>query len=129
MSTFNIGRQNAANIQNIGGDAVIHGGIQASASWETLELRRAIERARDGLGELGLPQAVQEGVSRSLEAAANEAAQPRPDRHGVAEHLAAAATTLREADALVDAGGEVVGALRRAVSLLGPIGVALVGAL
>ena len=44
MSTFNIGRQNAANIQNIGGDAVIHGGIQASASWETLELRRAIER-------------------------------------------------------------------------------------
>lgn len=129
MTTFNIGQQNAASIQNIGGDAVIHGGIQATASWETLELRRAIARARDGLGELGLPQPVFEGVNRSLEAAANEAAQPKPDRCGVAEHLAAATTALREADALVDAGSNVVGSLRRAVALLGPIGLAVVGAL
>jgi hypothetical protein len=129
MSTFNIGQQNAANIQNIGGDAVMHGGIQATATWETLELRRAIARARDGLGELALPQAVHEDVNRSLEAAANEAAQPKPDRHDVAEHLAAATATLREADALVDAGSNVVGGLRRAVAMLGPIGLALVGAL
>jgi hypothetical protein len=100
-----------------------------TVSWETLELRRAIARARDGLGELGLPQAVHEDVNRSLEAAANEAAQPKPNRHDVAEHLAAATTTLREAGALVDAGTDVVGGLRRAVSLLGPIGLALVGAL
>ena len=129
MSTFNIGQQNAANIQNIGGDAVIHGGIQATASWETLELRRAIARARDGLSELALPQPVLEDVNRSLEAAANEAAQPKPDRHDVAEHLAAATATLREAGALVDAGSNVVDGLRRAVALLGPIGLALVGAL
>jgi hypothetical protein len=129
VSTFNIGQQNAANIQNIGGDAVMHGGIQATATWETLELRRAIARARDGLGELALPQAVHEDVNRSLEAAANEAAQPKPDRHDVAEHLAAATATLREADALVDAGSNVVGGLRRAVAMLGPIGLALVGAL
>jgi hypothetical protein len=129
MSTFNIGQQNAANIQNIGGDAVIHGGIQATASWETLELRRAIARAREGLGELDLPQPVLEDVNRSLEAASNEAARPKPDRHDVAEHLAAATTTLREAGALVDAGSNVVHSLRRAVALLGPIGFALVGAL
>ena len=129
MTTFNIGQQNAANIQNIGGDAVIHGGVQATATWDTLELRRAIARARDGLGELALPQAVHEDVNRSLEAAANEAAQPKPDRHDVAEHLAAATATLKEADALVDAGSEVVGGLRRAVAMLGPIGLALVGAL
>ena len=125
--TFDIETQTAAASTNIGGDAVIQGGIQAS--WETLELRRAIARARDGLGELGLPQAVHEDVNRSLEAAANEAAHPKPNRHDVAEHLAAATNTLREANALVDAGGNVVGALRRAVSLLGPIGLALVGAL
>jgi hypothetical protein len=98
-------------------------------SWETLELRRAIARAREGLEEVALPQVVHEEVHRSLEAAANEAAQPKPDRYDVAEHLAAATNTLREADALVDAGGNVVGALRRAVALLGPIGIALVGAL
>ena len=101
----------------------------AAASWETLELRRAIARARDGLGELALPQPVLEDVNRSLEAAADEAARPKPDRHDVAEHLAAATTTLREAGVLVDAGADVVGGLRRAVSLLGPIGRALVGAL
>ena len=129
MSTFNIGQQNAANIQNIGGDAVIHGGIQATASWETLELRRAIARAQDGLEELALPEHVLANVSRSLEAAADEAAQAKPDRHDVAEHLAAATTRLKEAGALADAGSDVVGALRRAVALLGPIGIALVGAL
>ena len=129
MATFNIGQQNAANIQNIGGDAVIHGGVQASASWETLELRRAFAQAREGLGELALPQPVFEEANRSLEAAANEAAQPKPDRHGVAEHLAASTTTLKEAGALVDAGTTVVDGLRRAVTLLGPIGLALVGAL
>jgi hypothetical protein len=99
-----------------------------TVSWETLELRRAIARARDGLGELGLPQAVHEDVNRSLEAAANAAAHPKPDRYDVAEHLAAATTTLREAGAL-DAGTDFVGGLRRAVSLLGPIGLALVGTL
>ena len=129
MATFNIGQQNAANIQNIGGDAVIHGGVQASASWEMLELRRAIAQAREGLGELALPQPVLEDVNRSLEAAANEAALPSPDRHGVAEHLAATTTTLKEAGALVDAGTTVGDGLRRAVALLGPIGLALVGAL
>jgi hypothetical protein len=129
MATFNIGQQNAASIQNIGGDAVIHGGVQASASWETLELRRAIAQAREGLGELALPQPVLEDVNRSLEAAANEAARPKPDRHRVAEHLAASTTTLKEAGALADAGTTVGDGLRRAVALLGPIGLALVGAL
>ena len=126
--TFDIETHAAAAITNVGGDAVDRGGVHY-ASWETLELRRAIARAREGLGELALPQPVLEDVSRSLEAAAHEAAQPKPDRYGVAEHLAAATITLREADALVDAGTDVVVSLRRAVALLGPIGLALVGPL
>lgn len=129
MSTFNIGQQNAASIQNIGGDAVFQGGIQATASWETLELRRAIAQAQAGLGELALPQPVHEDVNRSLEAAANEAEQPEPDRREVAGHLGTAAKTLTDAGALVDSGNKVAGSLRHAVTLLGPIGLALVGAL
>jgi hypothetical protein len=129
MATFNIGQQNAASIQNIGGDAVFHGGIEATASWETLELRRAIAQARDGLGELSLPPPVLEDVNRSLEAAASKAEELKPDRHDVAEHLATATKTLTEAGALVDSGTKVADCLRRAVALLGPIGIALVGAL
>lgn len=101
----------------------------ASASWETLELRRAIARAQESLDELALPRPVLEDVTRSLEAAANAAAQSRPDRYDVAEHLAAATTRLRKAGALADSDSDLVGSLRRAVALLGPIGIALVGAL
>ena len=47
MANFNIGQQNAASIQNIGGDAVIEGGIHAYATWEVVELRRVIARAQE----------------------------------------------------------------------------------
>ena len=68
-------------------------------------------------------------VNESLGAAAQEAAQSTPNRYCVAEHLGAAATTLREAGALLGAGTTVLEALRRAAALLGPIGVAVIGAL
>ena len=129
MSTFNIGQQNAANIQNIGGDAVIEGGIHASASWETLELRRTISSAQEGVAELALSPDVRAAVTQALDEAAREAALPKPDKHDVAQHLGAAARTLDQAGALVGAGTSVVEALRRAVTLLGPIGVAIIGAL
>jgi DNA-binding FadR family transcriptional regulator len=126
MANFNIGQQNAASIQNIGGDAVIEGGIHASATWEILELRRVIERVQAGVAALELPPPTLEAVNQSLDAAAREAAQAKPDKHDVAEHLGTAARTLEEAGALVGAGTSVVEALRRAAGLLGPVGAALI---
>ncbi len=70
MSTFNFGHQNAASIQNIGGDARIEGGIHASATWETLELRRTIAQTREEVAGLRLSPPVLETVSHSLDAAA-----------------------------------------------------------
>ena len=78
MATFNIGQQNAASIQNIGGDAVIEGGIHASATWEVVELRRVIARAQQGVAALELPPPTLEAVNQELDAAAREAAQPKP---------------------------------------------------
>ena len=129
MATFNIGQQNAANIQNIGGDAVIHGSVHASASWEVVELRRTIARAMDEVAELGLSPDVLQPVNQALDLAAEEAAKPKPDKHDVAQHLGTATRTLQEAGALVDAGPKVTQTLRRAVSLLGPVGLAVVGAI
>jgi hypothetical protein len=126
MTNFNIGQQNAASIQNIGGDAVIEGGIHASATWEIVELRRVIERVQEGVAELQLAPPTLEAVNQSLEAAAQEASQPKPDKHDVAEHLGNAARTLKEADALVGAGTSVLESLRRAAGLLGPVGAALI---
>jgi hypothetical protein len=129
VSTFNIGQQNAASIQNIGGDAVIEGGIHITATWEVLELRRTIVRAQEAVDSLALAPKALDQVNESLAAAAREAAQARPNRYCVAEHLGAATSTLREAGALVGAGTTVLEALRRAAGLLGPIGVAVIGAL
>jgi hypothetical protein len=126
MTNFNIGQQNAASIQNIGGDAVIEGDIHATAAWEVLELRRVIDRVRQEVAALDLPPPAVEAVNQSLEAAAQEAAQTKPDRHEVAEHLGNATRTLKEADALVGAGTSVLESLRRAAELLGPVGAALI---
>jgi hypothetical protein len=103
--------------------------VSFTVTWEVLELRRTIARAQEAVDGLAMPHATLERVSDSLNAAAQEAAQPTPNRYCVAEHLAAAANALREAGALVGGGATVLEALRRAAQLLGPIGVAVIGTL
>lgn len=75
MTTFNIGTQNAASIQNVAGDSVVEGGLHASATWETVELRAAIGRVQEEVAGLSLP-----AVDQALSAAASEVAQARPDK-------------------------------------------------
>ena len=129
MATFNIGQQNAASIQNIGGNATIEGGLHAEATWETVELRRTIARAREEVARLGLSPSQLETVNGSLDAAAREATATRPDRYEVGEHLGAAAHVLKEAGALVGAGAALFQTLHRATELLGPAGLATIGAI
>ena len=129
MDEVTFGQQNAASIQNIGGDATIEDGIYAEATWETIELRRTIARAREEVTRLGLSPSELETVNGSLDAAAQEAAATRPDRYEVGEHLGAAARVLKEGGALVGAGAALFQALRRATELLGPAGLATVGAI
>jgi hypothetical protein len=96
--------------------------------WETLELRRTIAWAQAEVANLRLTPPALEAVNQSLDAAAREAAEARPDRYRVAEHLGAAARTLEESGAL-GAGTTVRSALRRATQLLGPAGLAAIGSL
>jgi hypothetical protein len=96
-----------------------------SPTWETLELRRTIVRTQEAVGALGLTTPARESVNRSLDAASEEAAVEKPDRYEVGEHLAAAATALKEDGALA-AGTSVIQALRRATELLGPAGLATI---
>ena len=98
----------------------------ANPTWETVELRRTIARARAEVAALLLSPRVFETVNQSLEAATQEAAAERPDRYEVGEHLGAAAHTLKDAGALVGADKGVVQSLCRAVELLGPAGLATI---
>ena len=121
--SFDIETQATAALTNNGSDQRIYAG------WEVLELRRTIARAQEGAAGLELSSAALDAVNESLDAAAHEAAKLSPDRYLVAEHLGKAANILQEAGAFLGAGETVLEALRRAAGLLGPIGVAVIGAL
>ena len=102
--------------------------VETQATWETVELRREIARAREEVAGLGLSDPELRAVNVSLAAAAREAAVTRPDRYEVGEHLGAATRVLKEAGALVGAGAALFQSLLRATELLGPAGLATVGA-
>jgi hypothetical protein len=122
MATFNIGAQNAASIQNIGGDAVIQGGLYAHASFEIHELRVAIADAREHAADMELPPEVRGPLDRALASAADEAARERPDKGRLANLLGTAARTLTDAGTVATAGTALIQTLRRAAMLLGPVG-------
>lgn len=124
MTTFNIGSQNAASIQNISGDSVVEGGLHVSASWQTAELRDAIDSARTEAAGYGLP-----AVDRALSAASAEATRPQLDNVRVAALLNSATRGLRDAGAVVDATTSLGESLRRAASVLGPVGAAVLALL
>jgi hypothetical protein len=129
MTTFNIGTQNAATVQNIGGGLTVYGGIHGSARWQSLQVRAEIERAIDEVARIPLEPEARAGVDGALTAAAADAAAPDGDRNRVAELLAAATGTLREAGALANAGTGLAVALRRAAALLGPLGASILALL
>jgi hypothetical protein len=98
-----------------GGDAVVEGGVHAAATWQTVELRLAIDRVRTEAAGFGLSN-----VDEALAAASAEADKPSPDKDRVAGFLRTAVLGLREAGALVDEGSALARALRRSASVLGP---------
>src|SRR5206468_1121025 len=65
MSTFSIGTQNAASINNVAGDMVIHGGLHASAAW-SYEFQSEIARALDELPRLPLTASVRASAGDAL---------------------------------------------------------------
>jgi hypothetical protein len=125
MTTFNIGSQNAASIQNIGGDAVIHGGVQASAT-QHIDLRGAISRVQAEAATVPLKPPARVTVDCALSAAAAEAASEAPDRGRVAELLGTATRALHRAGAFGAGAATLVEAIRQAATVLGPAGQAAV---
>ena len=122
MTTFNVGAQNAASIQNIGGGAVIYGAIHASATLEQRELRVVIGRAREQAAELELPADVRAQLDRALTSAEAEAARRHPDEGRLVGLIGSAGRILKESGTAATGGTALIETLRRAAELLGPIG-------
>jgi hypothetical protein len=122
VTTFNIGSQNAASIQNIGGDAVIYGGVQANATFDQRELRVVIGRAREQAAVLELPADVRAQLDRALVCAEAEAGRRHPDEGRLVGLIGSGGRILKEADTVAAGGTALIETLRRAAELLGPVG-------
>jgi hypothetical protein len=112
MTTFNIGSQNAASIQNVGGDMVVHDGIHGTANVHLIELRAQLAQLRDEIDRIALPAESRTRASEALAEAEAEAAAPVPRSNRIARALR------RVTEALNDAGVDVVRALTGALSLV-----------
>jgi hypothetical protein len=111
MTTFNIGSQSAASIQNVGGDMVVQDGIHGTASVHLVELRVQLGQLRDEIDRLALPAETRALASEALAEAEAEAAAPTPRSNRMAHALR------RVREALNEAGVDVVRTLAGAVSL------------
>lgn len=116
MTTFNIGGQNAASIQNVGGNMVVHDGVHATATMHLIELRGQLAELRAEIDRLALPESSRLSVSEALTEAEAEAAAPAPRPNRIAGALGRVRKTLN------DAGVDVVRTLAGAVSLVALLG-------
>ena len=112
MTTFNIGSQNAASIQNVGGNMVVHDGMHGTANVHLIELRAQLAALREDIDQLALPAESHTLASEALAEAEAEAAAPVPRSNRIAHALRRVNETLN------DAGIDVVRALSGALSLV-----------
>jgi hypothetical protein len=118
MTTLNIGSQNAGSIENVGGDMVVHGGIQGNANVHILALRDRLAELKGEVDRLSMPAASRAAGSEGLADAEAEAAaaDPRPNR--IRESLQRVTAALEDGGALATAGVGLARALGSAVSLV-----------
>lgn len=128
MTTFEIGSQNAASIQNVGGDLTI-GELHVEAAWSAVEVRQELERLREKLARAALLPERRAAAEEAVGAAAAEAGLPAPSRGRIAELLHEATTVVGDAGGLATAGTGLVESLRRTATLLGPAGKTLLALL
>jgi hypothetical protein len=112
MTTFNIGSQNAASIQNVAGDMVVEGGNHATANVQLIELRGQLAQLREDIDRLALPVETRAAASEALAEAEAEAATSTPRSNRIARALRRVQETLN------DAGVDVVRTLAGAITLV-----------
>ena len=124
MTSFEIGTQTAASIQNVGGDLTI-GSLQVEASWSAAVVREELAELRKLVAGAPLPSPDRFAAQTAVAAAEAEAAGPAPDRERISHLLQRATHVLGDAGALTKAGTGLLEALGRAAVALGPAGKAL----
>ncbi|MFI5592413.1 hypothetical protein ACIA5G_45695 [Amycolatopsis sp. NPDC051758] len=115
--TFNIGSQHAANINNVAGDQVIHGGQAGYA-----DSRALLDRVRQEVGTLRLPPPLLTRVNAELEAINADLGTPRSDKQAAAGRLGRLVSLLKSAGVLATSGSGLVTSLTALANSFGALG-------
>jgi hypothetical protein len=126
--TFNIGNQNAANINNVGRDQHITGG-QTGIVVTSEQALQALANLRAGLQATRLDPAMSVAADTELRDIEAGFRQPEPDRTRIAPTLERLTRILLAAGSLVSAGSALVGPLGVLVHWLGALGAPILGLL
>jgi hypothetical protein len=118
MSTFNIGSQNAASIQNVGGDMVVHDGVHVRANVRVIEFRDRLGELRQEIDRLDLPAEHRAAAAAALDEAAAEAAAPAPRAKRIADCMRRVGETIDGAGVLASAAACALHAVTSALALV-----------
>jgi hypothetical protein len=126
--TFNIGNQNAGNINNVGRDQHITGGqtgivVTPDQAWQAFaELRAGVRAAQ-------LDPATSVAADKELSDVESGLRQPKPDRARIAPRLERLTRLLLAAGSLASAGSALVAPIRILAQFLGALGAPILGLL
>ena len=126
--TFNIGNQNAANINNVGRDQHITGG-QTGIVVTPEQARQALADLRVGVSATRLDPVTSVAAETELRDIDAGVRQPEPDRARIAPRLERLPRILLAAGSLASAGSALVGPLRTLAQWLGALGAPILGLL
>ncbi len=121
-SIFNIGSQQAVNLNNVAGDMTIVGGQHGEATITIATVYRDIQLLREGLQDLPLPPRERQVADQALDRAMQEVAQAIPNKRKIASYLEEVTQILGKFGALAGASAALVEPLQRLSSWLGPVG-------
>ena len=126
--TFNIGNQNAANINNVGRDQHITGG-QTGIVVTSEQALQALADLRAGVNATRLDPVASVAVETELRDIEAGLRQPEPDRTRIAPRLERLTRILLAAGSLASAGSALVGPLGTLAHWLGALGAPILGLL
>jgi hypothetical protein len=126
--TFNIGNQNAANINNVGRDQHITGGQTGMVVTPELA-RQAFAELRAGVKAAQLDPAISVAAETELRDVEAGLRRPEPDRARIAPRLEGLTRILLAAGSLASAGSALVGPIRTLAQWLGALGAPILGLL
>ncbi|GAB2651658.1 hypothetical protein [Kribbella swartbergensis] len=126
--TFNIGNQNAANINNVGRDQHITGG-QTGIVVTPEQARQALADLRVGVKATRLDPVTSVAAESELRDIEAGLRQPEPDRARIAPRLERLTRILLAAGSLAAAGSALVAPLRTLAQWLGSLGEPILGLL